>query len=150
MSIGLMATLDIIARDAGLRSSNRAGSSRPAFDAIENLLRMLDALRRAAEFADLSGVPGIARLAAGIESSRGGVGCESVAGAGMHSPRVLAIRAQKLLLSGSTEGISNFAVRPTGRRAWRAGDSRQRRIETHRHHATASGRGCRKVRSRWI
>ena len=90
---------------------DRAGGARPARHAVEDLLLVVDGVRRRAERGDRSGLPGDAGDAAGSEPLGRRIGGAAGDGRRLQHPHALPLRAQALLLSGSPQGLSNLAVR---------------------------------------
>src|SRR4051794_25088399 len=96
---------DAFARVAGrVRTGNRAGSTRTAENRHEDFLRLRDAVRRSAQQEYLPGVPRPAGIAAGAQSPRPRTCRARLAGAKSANAADLAVRAQKLFLSGFAEG----------------------------------------------
>ena len=87
--------------------------------------------------------------AAGAQRRGGAHGGEVRAGDQRARGAPLGVRAQELLLSRSAQGLSDQPVRAADRRR-RGGRhrARGRQRQAHRHHARASGGGCRQVAAR--
>ncbi len=115
-------------------------------DRDEDLLRLPDDVRCAAEYERLSGVSRAAGRAAGAQPARGRARDQGRAGAQLHRAHRVDLRAQELLLPGPAEGLPDLAVRAAARDA--AAGSRCRataRRDPRRHHAHSHGRGRRQV-----
>ena len=109
-----------------LRAGHRPGDPRRARHRLEDVLRLLDHVRRRAEHPDLPGVPGPARLAAGGQRGRDRVDDPDRAGAGLPDRHVVPLRPEELLLPGHPQGLPDQPVRraavhrrPPGRRGRR-------------------------------
>src|SRR5262252_4511216 len=85
-------------------AGHRARSALPAGDHVEDLLRLPDPLRRAPQHQRLSDLPRDAGGAAGPQPSGGGVRAPRRPRARVRHPAGVDLRAQELLLSGSSEG----------------------------------------------
>src|SRR5581483_3644758 len=100
-----------------LRAGYWIGSPRAAFDRVENLLRLLDALRRAAELQHVPCMHGLSRRAAGPEQARRGVRDPPRPRDALRDRALQPLRAQKLFLPRPSEGLSDQPVRAAALRA---------------------------------
>ena len=92
--------------DREVRAGDRAGSARPARHQHEDLLRMSDEFRRAAEHQRVPGVPGIAGRAAGAERASGGTGDRGGAGVELRgAAEVASSRARITFIPTCRRGI---------------------------------------------
>ncbi len=98
-------------RSNKLRRRHRTGGPRPAPDAIEDVLRMPDDVRRAAQLPDLPGLSGHARRAAGRQPAGGRVRHPHGARVQLPRQRGVPLRAQALLLPGHAEELPDQPVR---------------------------------------
>src|SRR6516162_618658 len=120
-----------------VRAGHRTGSPRSAADEEQNLLRMLDAVRRSSEHECLPGMPGNAWCVAGAEPAGGGICGAFRHGAELRDSGDINLRPQKLLLSRPTQGLPDFAVQQADRGARLHRDRLRKWPQTNRHHASA-------------
>ena len=137
----------LIAITMSLRSRHRPGDPRPAPDGDQDLLRLSDRVRRAAEHARLPGVPRAARRAAGAQSPAVDLAVTAALALGCEVTSV-GLRAQELLLSRSAEGLSDLAVRAAAGTRRRARDRRPADVRVRAAHAHPHGRGRGQVAAR--
>ncbi len=100
-----------------VRGGHRARGPRAASHAHQGLLRVPDGLRRAAEHAGLSGVPGPSRGAAGPQRRGRAPGRADRAGPLVRHPGPQPLRAKELLLPGPAQGLPDQPVRRAVQRA---------------------------------
>ena len=126
-----------------LRDRHRPRGPRAALDALEDVLRVPDDLRRAAQHADVSGVSGDAGCAPGRESPGGRVRDPHGPGVRLSRQRRVPLRAQALLLPGHAEELSDQPVRGAAGRERLPRDRYRGRRARHRDPAAAprGGRG---------
>ena len=98
-------------------------------------------VRRAAEFAGLSGLSRAARRAAGPQPAGRRLRDQGGARARLRRAARVDLRAQELLLSGPAEGLSDLAVRAAAGARRRPRHHRGRRVEACRPDAHPHGRG---------
>ena len=143
-----------------VRDGHRARGARAARDGDQDVLRLLDGLRRAAQYPDLSRLPGHAGLAARHQPARHRVRHQDGAGPRLHGERAEPLRAEALLLPGHAEELPDQPVRGAARRARPARDRRRGTARgtsassactSRRTWASSStrGRSRRRRRARW-
>src|SRR5439155_1308707 len=122
---------------------------RPAHHAHQDVLRLSYDVRRGAEHADVSRVPGHAGHAAGDQPPRDRIRRAHRARVRLpRQPRV-SLRAQALLLPGHAEEFPDHPVRgAAGGRGPARGRSARRHVAHHRHPAAAPRGGRRQARAR--
>ena len=122
---------------------------RRAVHRVEDVLRLPDDVRRRAEHADLPGLPGAARLAAGGQRGRDRVRHPDRPGAELRDRRVVPVRPEELLLPGHAEELPDLAVRRADR-VRRLARRRGRRADDRpgRDRARPHGGGHRQVAAR--
>ena len=98
-------------RRRGVRPGARPRGPRRARHRHEDVLRLLDRVRRRAEHADLPDLPRPARLAAGAQRDGGRVVDPDRARAELRHRAVGPVRAEELLLPGHAEGLPDQPVR---------------------------------------
>ena len=135
----------------GLGSRDRIGDPYPARHREQDLLRFLDAIRRAAQQPGVACRSGLSGRAAGAQCRRRSHGRHVRSGDGLHHCTAFRVRAQELLLSGSAQGVPDFPVR-TAHRSRRAPGYRRgrRRRQDHRDNPGSPGGRCRQVTARGL
>ena len=131
-----------------LRAGHRPRDARRAGHRVEDVLRLLDRVRRRAEHAHLPGLPRPARRAAGGQRGRHRVDDQDRPRAELLDRVLVPLRPQELLLPGHAEELPDLAVR---RAAVRRGLPRRRgrrRDRPRRHRAGAPGGGHRQEHPR--
>ena len=104
-------TVDVRRRAGPLRAGDRPGDARRARHRVEDVLRLLDRVRRRAEHPHLPGLPRPARRAAGGQRGGDRVDDPDRAGAELLDRDVVPVRAEELLLPGHAEELPDLAVR---------------------------------------
>ena len=99
------------ARHDRLRTRHRPRDPRPARDEHEDVLRLRAVVRRAAEHADLPGLPRPARHAAAGQRARDPLRADDRARAGLGARAAVDLPPQELLLSRPAQGLSDQPVR---------------------------------------
>ena len=102
-------------RPRAVRPGARPRGARRAQHRLEDVLRLLDGVRRRPQHADLPGLSGSAWLAAGGERQGDRVGHPDRAGAELLDRRVVPLRPEELLLSGHAEELPDLPVRRADR-----------------------------------
>jgi hypothetical protein len=131
-----------------LRGRDRHRDACAAVDALEDLQRRLDRVRRRAEHAGVGGRPRPARHAAGRQPRRGRAGDPLRPGGGRDDRAGVDLRAQELLLPRPAQGLPDQPVRDAGRPGRRGRLLRRRSRAPGPADACASGRGRRQVAAR--
>src|ERR1700733_15196637 len=127
--------------DDQIRTGDRVGGARTAFDHDQGLLRVPDAVWSGAEYADLPDMPGTAGRAAGAEQAGGGICRAGFDGAELPGADEVCICAEELLLSRFAERLPDFAVRSAAGGAWLDRGGVGTGAKEDRNHAAAHGRG---------
>ena len=93
-----------------LAARRRPRDPRPAEDALEDVLRLPERLRRRREHANLPGLPRLSRRAAGAEQDRDRVDAQARARARLRDRAARRLRAQELRLPRPAEGLSDLTI----------------------------------------
>ena len=134
--------------DPRLRGRDRHRDARAAVDALEDLQRRVDRVRRRAEHAGVGGRPRPARHAAGRQPRRGRAGDPLRPGGRRDDRAGVDLRAQELLLPRPAQGLPDQPVRDAGRPGRRGRVLRRRRRAPGPADARPSRGGRRQVAAR--
>ena len=135
-------------RPRPLRTGHRPGDPRRAGHRLEDVLRLLDRVRRRAQHAHLPGLPRPARRAPGRQREGDRVDDPDRPGAELLDRHVVPVRAQELLLPGHAEELPDVAVRRAALRGGLPGRRRGRADVPGGHRTGAPGGGHRQEHPR--